>query len=115
MMRLTLQSSKRLATCRYRRQFSNQKNLDTYVEPRGAVLPVDFRLFPTFLNSQEQHVLFLSALRKLDGVGSRETRRKLRGKDLINLEYQNLSDLFLPDECYNFEEVIHSPMLARNR
>ena len=101
-----LACSKRLATRRYHRQFSIKSAFDTYLEPRGADLPGDFRLLPTFLDKQEQRLLLLAALRKLDDVGSRETRRKRKGKNLINTDSPRLNDLFLPDDCYNFEEVI---------
>lgn len=107
-MELGLQCFKTLATRRYFRHFSQKNALDTYFEPPGAEPPADFRFFPTFLNGQEQQILLLSALRKLDDVGSREARRRRRGKDLINLESPNISDLFLPDEYYNFEEVINT-------
>jgi hypothetical protein len=84
---------------------STQTSVDKYVAPSGTNLPVDFRFFPNFLNGEEQRILLLSALNKLDDADSRVARRRRKG-NLTNPELQILSHLFLPDEFYDFEEVV---------
>ncbi|KAF8495394.1 hypothetical protein JB92DRAFT_2747830 [Gautieria morchelliformis] len=103
MLRLTLRSSNRLATSH--RRFTTKHVNKVYLEhSAGVELPADFRFFPTFLTGEEQRVLFLSALGQLDNVGSRESRRKRKRKQITNTETPAINDLFLPDEYYDFEE-----------
>lgn len=98
-----LQRALRL-TCT-RRHFSSGKAIEQYLEPGSTELPQDFQFFPEFLTGPEQHVLLSSALRKLDNMGSREARRKRKGKAVYDGESPTVSDLFLPDEYYEFEQV----------
>lgn len=105
MMRLlTMKTSVGMATCY--RMMSTQPNLDMYVEPCGIELPADFHYFPKFLNGDEQRVLLLSALRKLDDFDSPASRRRRKRKHSDSAEPQSLSHLFLPDNYYDFEEVV---------
>lgn len=100
---LTVTSITRLA--KNHRAFATKYGLDVYLEPSGVELPEDFSFFPTFLNRDEQRILFLSALRKLDNLDSREAKNKRKGKYPTTMNTSNLSHLFLPDEYYNFEGV----------
>lgn len=76
----------------------------------------DFSLWPTFLNEVEQGVLLKAALRKLDDNESRTMRRRRRDYLAGHPELASQSPdfgtpatkLFLPDEYYQFEEVIRS-------
>src|SRR5882724_2218505 len=111
-----LQRSLHLALSR--RCFSSGTAIEQYLEPHTTELPRDFQFFPMFLTRQEQHILLSSALRKLDGIGSREARRKRKGKAVYDDESRAVSDLFLPDEYYEFQEVnfcfaVHLEYLSR--
>lgn len=99
-----MKASVGMATCH--RMMSTQSNLDMYVEPCGIELPADFHYYPKFLNGDEQRVLLLSALRKLDDSDSPASRRRRKQKHSDTAEPQSLSHLFLPDNYYDFEEVV---------
>ena len=71
----------------------------------------DFTFVPNFFNAKEQRVLLAAALQKLDAMDNRTVQR--RRKNFIasqhgswNHEFESLSDIFLPDQCYQFEEVL---------
>lgn len=84
----------------------------------------DFKLWPAFLTEDEQAVLLKAALRKLDDNESRTMRRRRRDF-LSSLESSMtgfsggtssfLTELFLPDEYYQFEEVRGTAAGARIR
>ncbi|KAG8968952.1 hypothetical protein FRC03_005497 [Tulasnella sp. 419] len=75
----------------------------------------EFVLYPAFFTLKEQISLLDHGLRKLDSVLGLPREVKKRRKVLPPLKpesAQSVSDLFLPDDCYQFEEghfdgVIH--------
>jgi hypothetical protein len=84
------------------------------VSRRYSTLPAfptdDFLWYPRFFDQVEQHALLSAALRKLDAVEPRASRKRRR--DFLAARRQDepkdigdLKDAFLPDELYHFEEV----------
>jgi alkylated DNA repair protein alkB homolog 7 len=91
------------------------------VSRRYSTLPAfptedrDFLWYPRFFDQVEQHALLSAALRKLDAVEPRASRKRRRDflaaaqahrqdqpKDMI---IGDLKNAFLPDDLYHFEEV----------
>jgi hypothetical protein len=78
----------------------------------------DFRWFPRFFDPVEQHTLLSAALRKLDAVEPRASRKRRRDF-LASQQRQDppkrtagvLENAFLPDDLYRFEEVRHFSLL----
>jgi hypothetical protein len=70
----------------------------------------DFLWYPHFFDRVEQHALLSAALRKLDAVEPRASRKRRR--DFLAARQQDrskdigdLKNAFLPDDLYHFEEV----------
>jgi hypothetical protein len=94
--------------------FSPIIRLCSTVSRRYSTLPAfptdDFLWYPRFFDRVEQHALLSAALRKLDAVEPRASRKRRR--DFLAARRQDepkdigdLKDAFLPDELYHFEEV----------
>ncbi|EED84165.1 predicted protein [Postia placenta Mad-698-R] len=94
------------------------------VSPRSR-LPPDFHYFPDFFSIPEQRVLLAAALQKLDTAESRQFRR-LRKVFLAaqtnspvagdrHSPDHTVQAMFLPDECYNFEEGHYDGVIRRFR
>lgn len=84
------------------------------VSRRYSTLPAfptdDFLWYPHFFDHVEQHALLSAALRKLDAVEPRASRKRRR--DFLAARRQDqpkdigdLKNVFLPDDLYHFEEV----------
>ncbi len=84
------------------------------VSRRYSTLPAfptdDFFWYPHFFDQAEQHALLSAALRKLDAVEPRASRKRRR--DFLAARRQDqpkdvgdLENVFLPDDLYHFEEV----------
>ena len=68
--------------------------------------PRNFIFFPTFFSEQEQRLLLSASLARLDKVESRQYRRRRKEFLLTRpTEHARVQDVFLPDDCYCFEEV----------
>ena len=72
----------------------------------------DFLWYPRFFNQAEQHALLSAALRKLDAVEPRASRKRRRDFLAARQQVQpediiigDLKNAFLPDDFYHFEEV----------
>ena len=77
----------------------------------------DFLWYPHFFDRVEQHALLSAALRKLDAVEPRASRKRRRDflaarrpedQDQDQRQPKDIGDLrhaFLPDDLYHFEEV----------
>ena len=81
----------------------------------------DFLWYPRFFDQVEQHALLSAALRKLDAVEPRASRKRRRDflaarrqdsdsdsdSDSVHQpkEIGDLKNVFLPDDLYHFEEV----------
>lgn len=94
------------------------------VAPRSR-LPPDFHYFPDFFSIPEQRVLLAAALQKLDTAEIRQFRR-LRKVFLAaqtnspvagdrHSPDHTVQAMFLPDECYNFEEGHYDGVIRRFR
>jgi hypothetical protein len=84
------------------------------VSRRYSTLPAfptdDFLWYPRFFDQVEQYALLSAALRKLDAVEPRASRKRRR--DFLAARRQDQSkdigdmkNAFLPDDLYHFEEV----------
>ena len=81
----------------------------------GSTLPAfptdDFLWYPRFFDRVEQHALLSAALRKLDAVEPRASRKRrrdflaARGRQDQPEDIGDLKNVFLPDDLYHFEEV----------
>ena len=76
----------------------------------GPAFPSDFLWFPRFFDLAEQHALLSAALRKLDAVEPRASRKRRRDFLASHTRGQprdtgDPKDAFFPDEIYHFEEV----------
>ena len=78
----------------------------------------DFLWYPRFFDRVEQHALLSAALRKLDAVEPRASRKRRRDflaarrqdsddsdSDHQPKEIGDMKNVFLPDDLYHFEEV----------
>lgn len=78
---------------------------------RGISLKADypsknFLFYPAFFSEREQHLLLSASLARLDKTDTRQYRRKR--KEFLarrTSEPSGVQDLFLPDDCYCFEEA----------
>lgn len=74
--------------------------------------PRDFTFLPGFFSLAEQRVLLTAALQKLDALESIQNRRRRKAlfrtarPTLLPNASNPLQDVFLPDEYYEFEEVL---------
>ncbi|KAJ3741800.1 hypothetical protein DFH05DRAFT_1502644 [Lentinula detonsa] len=80
---------------------------------RGTI-PSDFHFVPDFFSVSEQRTLLSAALERLDAAGSRRfQKRRKNSRSKLNtaaaIYEAPLSELFLPDDCYEFLQV--SPYL----
>jgi alkylated DNA repair protein alkB homolog 7 len=85
------------------------------VSRRYSTLPAfpteDFLWYPHFFDQGEQHALLSAALRKLDGVEPRASRKRRRDflaarrQDRQPKDIGDMKNAFLPDHLYHFEEV----------
>jgi hypothetical protein len=70
----------------------------------------DFKLWPSFLSPPEQRILLTAALQKLDLNDTAQTRRRRRAHGLnlamSSVSTKGLQELFFPDHCYDFQEVV---------
>lgn len=92
------------------------RSLSTLVDIRGPAteLPHDFNFYPGILGIQEQRILLGAALEKLNATESRQIRRHRAAvqekQEREALEQPtDILKLFLPDACYQFEEVRFYP------
>jgi hypothetical protein len=71
-------------------------------------LTKDFSIIPDFFNRHEQRILLATVLQKLDDQSSVHFRRRRRKLDSThNLKNDDtVESLFLPDNCYEFQEVL---------
>jgi hypothetical protein len=85
----------------------------------GILPPRDFTFLPTFFSLAEQRILLATALRKLDAMESIQSRR--RRKALLHVGHlptlhpttsNPVQDCFLPEDCYEFEEVLTSDSVS---
>ncbi|KAJ3982715.1 hypothetical protein F5890DRAFT_1528258 [Lentinula detonsa] len=84
---------------------------------RGTI-PSDFHFVPDFFSVSEQRTLLSAALERLDAAGSRRfQKRRKNSRSKLNtaaaIYEAPLSELFLPDDCYEFlqghyDGVIHN-------
>ncbi len=81
---------------------------------RYSTLPAlpaeDFLWYPHFFDQAEQHALLSAALRKLDSVEPRASRKRRRDflasrRQDQPKDIEDLRNTFLPDDLYHFEEV----------
>jgi hypothetical protein len=84
------------------------------VSRRYSTLPAfpteDFLWYPGFFDQVEQHALLSAALRKLDAVEPRASRKRRRDFLAASRPDQpkdigDMKNAFLPDDLYHFEEV----------
>ena len=70
--------------------------------------PADFTFYPNFFSHEEQRLLLLAALQKLDLTENRKVRRRQREFSASRKQepLNSIEQVFLPDEYYTFEEVI---------
>lgn len=90
-----------------------KRSLSTLIDTKGRAPPKDFSLFTEVFSISEQRVLLAAALHKLDAAESSKSRR--RRNDYIRSEASSpprpggasntLNDIFLPDHCYQMEQV----------
>lgn len=85
-----------------------KRSLSTLIDAKGRSAPKDFSLFPNVFTMAQQRILLGMALEKLDAAESRQSRRR-RNTFKQSMASSSLgdspSDLFLPDEWYQMEEV----------
>jgi len=89
--------------------------LSTHSPGSPSTLPPDFRFIPSFLDDNEQRTLLKFALRKLDEAGKRSFQRKRRGKGNYDTVTGSVSDIFLPDKYYEFEEGHYDGVIINYR
>ncbi|KIJ44239.1 hypothetical protein M422DRAFT_168295, partial [Sphaerobolus stellatus SS14] len=103
----------RIACSRF---LSSQRYLAPYLRTvSSSTLPSEFRFIPDFLAEDEQRTLLKFALRKLDETGKRSLQRKRRSKGNYDTCDGSISDLFLPDEYYGFEEGHYDGVIVNYR
>ncbi|KAI0256735.1 hypothetical protein BJV78DRAFT_1077582, partial [Lactifluus subvellereus] len=86
----------------------------------GPALPADFLWFPRFFDLAEQHALLSAALRKLDAVEPRASRKRRR--DFLGSHTRGQArdtgdpkDAFFPDEIYHFEKGHYDGVIRQFR
>jgi hypothetical protein len=100
--RLTMLSSRGLArNILMRRRYDCVRGISL----KSDGYPVDFEFYPNFFSHTEQRVLLSAALHKLNMAESGRMRRLQRGFSTPFPLPSSVEDLFLPDDCYTFEEV----------
>src|SRR5882762_8137995 len=88
--------------------------LSALIDIKGKSQPRDFSLWPNIFTVPEQRILLAAALQKLDSVESRSFRRRREISTHATPEQSNIQGLFLPDECYQMEEVCFFHFVPRN-
>jgi hypothetical protein len=78
---------------------------------KGRKFSQDFTFFPNYLTLAEQKILLTTSLGILDSAESRQHqrwRRKIQGSSETSRtdNTASIQSIFLPDELYQFEEVI---------
>ncbi|KAN0123827.1 hypothetical protein V8E52_002317 [Russula decolorans] len=94
------------------------------VSRRYSTLPAfpteDFLWYPGFFDQVEQHALLSAALRKLDAVEPRASRKRRRDFLVASRPDQpkdigDMKNAFLPDDLYHFEEGHYDGVIRRFR
>ncbi|KAI0273661.1 hypothetical protein BC834DRAFT_220743 [Gloeopeniophorella convolvens] len=85
----------------------------------SPTLPSDFLWFPHFFDWAEQRVLLSAALQKLDASEPRIMRKRRReflaSQPRPARDTDKLTDAFLPDELYDFQEGHYDGVIRRFR
>lgn len=69
--------------------------------------PLGFRFWPSYFSTEEQRILLVASLHKLDSTETRQFRRRRKEfmKSETNPRSSNLNDLFAPDHLYDFQKA----------
>lgn len=92
---------------------SFKRLLTSLARGRGDTLLSDFHFISDYFSVSEQRTLLSAALLKLDTTGSRRFQKKRKSYiDSPSKTVGPLSEMFLPDHCYEFLEVCALSMLS---
>ncbi|KAF8516923.1 hypothetical protein BU17DRAFT_92292 [Hysterangium stoloniferum] len=97
------------------RSYSTKISLEQLSQTSATVFPPGFTFLPHFLNDAEQRILLQAALQKLNEVGSREFKRKRKSISTNHEAVENINNLFLPDNYYEFEEGHYDGVITEYR
>jgi hypothetical protein len=69
--------------------------------------PLGFRFWPSYFSTEEQRILLVASLHKLDSTETRQFRRRRKEfmKSKTNQSSSSLNDLFAPDHMYDFQKA----------